>query len=109
MHKRVVWCLKERLDLQFNWIIKWKPHGGWKISVHFTYNFLNGFYSDSEICPSSLAAYLDLNKFTVKQCKPKTSLNRLYNLSVPVIEDGETLEMLDLVEWVGAASLNIEW
>jgi len=89
MHKRVVWCLKERLDLQFNWIIKWKPH-------------------DSEICPSSLAAYLDLNKFTVKQCKPKTSLNRLYNLSVPVIEDGETLEMLDLVEWVGAASLNIE-
>lgn len=26
-YKRVTWCLKKCVDLQFDWIIMWEPHG----------------------------------------------------------------------------------
>ena len=100
IHQRVLWCLKDRLDLKFDWVIKWKPHG----SVH---NIV--FFVDPEICPSSLAAYLDHKKIKVQQCKPHFILNRLYNLPVPQIKEDETVDIQDLVEWVGMASLKIEW
>ena len=26
-YERVLWCFKNRLDLEFDWIMTWKPHG----------------------------------------------------------------------------------
>ncbi|XP_057380182.1 ribonuclease P protein subunit p40-like [Daphnia carinata] len=85
-YKRVFWCLKNQVCLQFDWIMSWQPH-------------------NVDICPSSFAAYLDLLGFGVVQCKPKFEERILTQTDIPMLHP-ET-DLLDVVEWVGAAALNI--
>lgn len=89
--KRVLWCLKNhQLELQFNWIMKWKPH-------------------NEETCPSSLAAYLDFRGYSVIQCKTQFEKRQMLNVLVPQLngKQGST-EICDLLEWSAAAALNIQ-
>lgn len=85
-YKRVFWCLKNQVCLQFDWIMSWQPH-------------------DVDICPSSFAAYLDLLGFGVAQCKPMFEERILTQTHIPMLHP-ET-DLLDVIEWVGAAALNI--
>jgi len=86
-YKRVLHCLKNHLCLEFDWIMKWEPH-------------------DSEICPSSLAAYLDKAQFKVSECRPQLTQHQLFGCSVPQLN--QDTDLADLVEWVGAVVLEIE-
>ena len=96
--KRVFWCLKNHhLELQFSWIMMWKPHS-------------------EETCPSSLAAYLDLQGFSVTQCRSQFEQHQLQNSLVPKLpvldgdkQDHNSVELSDLVEWSAATALNIQW
>jgi len=67
----------------------------------------NIFTADPDICPSSLAAYLDLLGLQVVQCLPAFEENILNQIKVPLLCT-ET-DILDVVEWVGAVALNIIW
>jgi hypothetical protein len=63
--------------------------------------------SDPDICPSSLAAYIDLLGFQIIQCVPSLEKIILNQTNVPLLCP-ET-DLLDIVEWVGTAALNIKW
>lgn len=61
---------------------------------------------DDSICPSSLAAYLDLNGFKVVQCQPSLEEMHLPQLTVPLL--APQTRIMDVMEWIGTAVLNIE-
>jgi len=86
-YERVFRCLKKHLSLEFDWIMKWEPH-------------------DLELCPSTLAAYLDLAQFKVSECKPQLKQHQLFNSSIPQLN--QETDLADLVEWVGATVMEIE-
>lgn len=60
-----------------------------------------------EVCPSSLAAYLDLHGFPVAQCQPQFKQHQLKNIKMPILIGDSDLG--DLIEWVGVAALGVEW
>jgi len=86
-YERIVRCLRNHKDLEFDWIMKWEPHV-------------------PEICPSSLAAYLDAAQFNVSECQHQLNQHQLFNREVPHLN--QETDLVDLVEWVGAAILEIE-
>jgi hypothetical protein len=65
---------------------------------------------DEEICPSSLAAYLDLQRYSVIQCKSQFDKRQIQNVQVPQLNENQnSTEICDILEWSAAASLNIQW
>ena len=110
-YERVFCCLKKHLSLEFDWIMKWEPHGN--IIMLFLKSFKNPinilvvYSQDLELCPSTLAAYLDLAQFKVSECKPQLKQHQLFNSSIPQLN--QETDLADLVEWVGATVMEIEW
>ena len=60
---------------------------------------------DADICPSSLAACLDLKGFQVTQCLARMEQHKLQDVRVPSL----SAELVDLFEWIGAATIGITW
>ena len=79
----------------------------WNFLFRLIFNVIFIYCKDIEICPSSLAAYLDAAEFKVSECKPQLKQHQLFSSNVPQLN--QEINLTDLVEWVGAAVLEIEW
>nr|XP_018905196.1 PREDICTED: ribonuclease P protein subunit p40-like [Bemisia tabaci] len=86
LYARVQKCLKERIKLKLDFIIAWEP-------------------PEESMCPSSIAAYFDSKKYSVKLCHPKFNKQHAYNVTVPSLDSNSPS---DVVDWLGAACLSAQ-
>ncbi|XP_066992300.1 ribonuclease P protein subunit p40 isoform X3 [Anabrus simplex] len=85
-YDRVVWCLQENVKLKFDLLIAWE--------------------SPDKICPSSVASYLYSRGYQVAVCQPRFTRQLDYSVLVP--ELGNDCSPMELVEWLGSFSLNVD-
>ena len=50
---------------------------------------------------------MDSHGYKVQLCKPQISQHRLYSLPVPLL--GSEDDLIDIMDWIGMAALQLEW
>ncbi|XP_046552878.1 ribonuclease P protein subunit p40-like [Haliotis rubra] len=88
-YNRVWWCLKDRLNLVFNFLVRWVP-------------------DDNNICPSSIQQYFENNGYEVSELGVKQKSSLLKNRLTPELSDSSVKTSDDscmtTYEWFGAVS-----
>ncbi|CAG5128882.1 unnamed protein product [Candidula unifasciata] len=94
-YDRVLWCLKDRLDLAFNFLVAWEPH-------------------DDKVCSSSLGVYFAEKCPRVERVAQEKTSRVFTSLPCPKIdavqpegsEDG--CHYQEVFEWLGAVACGID-
>lgn len=94
--ERVKWCLTERLNLSFNFLVTWMPN-------------------DSSICPSSIESYFTSLGFSVSLGDVYKVQHRTRMHSVPILESSSldptdnSCGFLEAYEWLGVVACGCDY
>ncbi|KAK7497717.1 hypothetical protein BaRGS_00011112 [Batillaria attramentaria] len=94
-YDRVLWCLKDRLNLTFDLLVAWTPH-------------------EEAICPSSVPKYFESKGFIVTPVPTSAQVQWQTSIQMPVLSSAVSKATEDscgreaLWEWLGAVACGID-
>lgn len=94
-YNRVLWCLKDRLDLVFDLLVSWTPH-------------------EKAVCPSSVSKYFESKGFLITPVPISIRTQLQTSIQTPALNSAvsthteENCSKKELWEWLGAVACGVD-